>query len=186
MYGSKLIKISNRQNKLIKVNNFDATFLFFMKYDTPTLNMRPPSTGPRGSRLNKPTPRLITYSQKNNLDSQKNAIGIKFPNLSDLIFVSRAATVIPKYPDFGFSGLFAAVISYRETFVLSFILSPGFKSDSTSLKLFIFCNSISFMLRICSPTFIPDNSAGKSLSNPATWTPFRDIKEETSGFITNK
>ena len=63
MYGSKLIKISNRQNKLIKVNNFDATFLFFMKYDTPTLNMRPPSTGPRGSRLNKPTPMFITHNQ---------------------------------------------------------------------------------------------------------------------------
>ena len=66
------MNINNKQNILTYLKILNA-FLLFTKPVKALYNILPPSIGPKGSKLNNPTPTLIKYNQYNKSLVQVNA-----------------------------------------------------------------------------------------------------------------
>ncbi len=69
--GQRLIKIRRTQMSVINIQMVRAFFSSLKMLVTATRNMRPPSTGPIGRRLKRPTPRLIVNIQKRSRMNQR-------------------------------------------------------------------------------------------------------------------
>ena len=124
-------------SQLIPIKNLLDLFLFLNKILENTKNILPPSKGPNGNKLNKPTPKLITTNQNINKLNHLTILEISpyFSLTTSFIFLFNAKSLIPIKPFVTFSGSLVVIILKTPLSVSIVNFCPGFIPLTESKKL---------------------------------------------------